>query len=170
LREITISGTVFNEVTGEEIAGATVKIVSGADLASTTTGADGTYSITAVIPDGTGSDTKEDINFELPPAEYIVGVYEITSEVLELIEENNGTIIDQCQYEDGPRALLVYISKEENIDDFIDNVGSSPLVRYVEPNRIVHVSYVPSRIYTPEAHQIPPRGMWKQGIKTLQSP
>ena len=141
---IEISGNVTDKSTGEPIEGAKVEIVKGAEPASTTTNAKGTYTVTVIIPEGLGSDTREDVNFELTPSQYIVGVHEITTEVIEFIEENNGTLIDQCQYEDGPRALLVYISQEENIDDFIDNVGSSPLVRYVELNTIVHVSYVPN--------------------------
>ena len=110
---IEISGSVTDKSTGEPIEGAKVEIVKGADPASTTTDADGSYTITVIIPDGSGSDAREDVYFELTPSEYIVGVYEIASEVFDLIEENNGTIIDQCQYADGPRALLVYISKEE---------------------------------------------------------
>jgi parallel beta-helix repeat protein len=141
--QIEISGNVTDKSTGEPIEGAKVEIVKGANPASITTGADGTYTITAIIPEGSESDTREDINFELTPSQYIVGVHEITTEVIELIEENNGTIIDQCQYEDGPRALLVYISEEENIDDFINNVRGSPLVKYVELNRIVHASHIP---------------------------
>ena len=141
---IEISGSVTDKSTGEPIEGAKVEIVKGANSASTTTDADGTYSITVIIPDGSGRDTREDVYFELTPSQYIVGVYEITSEVIDLIEENNGTILDQCQYADGPQALLVNISKEEDIDAFITNVESSSLVRYVELNRIVHVSYVPN--------------------------
>jgi len=116
--QLEISGNVTDESTGEPIEGAKIEIVEGADPASTTTSSDGTYSITAYTPGGSGSDTMEDVNFELPPAEYIVGVYEITSEVFELIEENNGTVMDQCQYEDGPRALLVKILNEEDIVSF----------------------------------------------------
>jgi parallel beta-helix repeat protein len=67
LREITISGTVFDEVTGEEIAGAKVEIVSGANLASATTDKDGDYDIKAVVPEGSGTG-KKDLNFELAPA------------------------------------------------------------------------------------------------------
>ncbi len=150
LGSIEISGKVTDESTGEPIEGANVEVVRGADPASATTGTDGTYTITAIIPEGSGSDTGEDINFELTPSEYVVGVYEITSEVIELIEENNGTIIDQCQYEDGPRALLVYISEEENIDDFINNVRGSPLVKYVELNRVVYARYIPNDPLYPE--------------------
>jgi len=141
---IEISGNITDKSTGEPIEGAKVEIVKGAEPASTTTDADGTYTITAIIPEGSGSDTREDVNFELTPSEYIVGVYEITSEVIDLIEENNGTIIDQCQYENGPRALLVYISEEKNIGDFINNVQNSPLVKYVELNRVVYACYIPN--------------------------
>ena len=142
--QIEISGNVTDELTTEPIEGAKVEIVKGANHTNTTTDADGTYSITVIIPDGSGSDTREDVYFELPPSQYIVGVYEITSEVFDLIEENNGTILDQCQYEDGPQALLVNISKEEDIDDFITNVESSSLVKYVELNRIVYACYIPN--------------------------
>jgi len=148
---IEISGSVTDKSTGEPIEGAKVEIVKGANSASTTTDADGTYSITVIIPDGSGRDTREDVYFELTPSQYIVGVYEITSEVIDLIEENNGTILDQCQYADGPQALFVNISKEEDIDAFITNVESSSLVKYVELNRIVYACYIPNDpLYPPD--------------------
>ena len=66
-REITISGTVFDEVTGEKIAGATVEIVSGANRASATTDQNGAYDIKAVVPEGSGTG-KRDCEFELASA------------------------------------------------------------------------------------------------------
>jgi parallel beta-helix repeat protein len=68
LREINISGEVFDEVTGEEIAGATVEIISGAKLAFTTTNQDGKYTIRAEdIPGGSGTGKKY-LDFQLAPA------------------------------------------------------------------------------------------------------
>jgi len=145
--QIEISGNVTDKSTGEPIEGAKVEIVKGADPASTTTDAKGTYTVTVIIPEGSGSDTREDVNFELPPAEYIVGVYEITSEVAKLIEDNNGTIIDQMDHGEGHRAYLVEISKEENIDSFINSVKTSPLVEYVEFNYLAEPEYVPNDSY-----------------------
>jgi hypothetical protein len=136
--QIDLSGVAFDEKTGELLEGAKIEILEGANPAATTTDLHGNYSLTAIVPDGSGSDMREDVHFELPPAEYIVGVYEITFEVLDLIEDNNGTMIDQTINEDWPQALLVKISNETDIEPFIDNVNKSDLVQYVERNFIVY--------------------------------
>lgn len=78
LKEITISGKVLDNTTGKPIKGARVEIVSGANNTSTTTSADGTYSIVAVKREGQGSETKKKIDFELRPLQYIVGVIDVT--------------------------------------------------------------------------------------------
>ena len=72
LGTITISGRVTDQVTGDPIAGATVEIIGGANAASTTTRPDGTYALTAVIPDGAGQGAVGGVDFALEPIEQYV--------------------------------------------------------------------------------------------------
>lgn len=104
---IEISGNVTDKSTGEPIEGAKIEIVKGANPASITTGADGTYTITAIIPEGSGSDTREDINFELPPAEYIITAEAFTAEIQQAIEDNNGTVLKTFNVPDGSAVLIL---------------------------------------------------------------
>ena len=145
LGSIEISGNVTDELTTEPIEGANVEIVSGADPASTTTDADGTYIITAIMLEGSGSDTREDVNFELPPAEYIITAETFTAEIQQAIEDNDGTVLETFDVPDGSAVLiLVNVSKEEKIEAFLENVGAVPGVRYIDPNRVRKVSYIPN--------------------------
>jgi thermitase len=143
LGRIEISGRVTDRSTAAPIEGAKVEIVSGAEAASATTAADGDYTIAAIVPGGAGNGDANE-TFDLIPSEYIVGVKEITSDLIDLIERNNGTIVERADYKDGPKALLVYISREEDIESFLGNVRSSALVKYVEQNGLVYASYVPN--------------------------
>jgi subtilisin family serine protease len=144
LKEIKISGKVTDNMTGKPVEGAKVEVVLGANNTSTITSADGNYSIAAIEPGGEGSKTKEKIDFELKPLQYIVGVTDITPEVIDLIKKNNGTVVDQVKYEKGPRALLVNLNDEKYKYSFVSNVNSSPLVKYVEPNGLIRASHVPN--------------------------
>jgi parallel beta-helix repeat protein len=142
---IEISGNVTDELTTEPIEGADVEIVNGADPAHTTTDADGTYTITVIIPGGSGSDTREDVNFELPPAEYIITAEAFTAELQQVIEANNGTVLEMFDVPDGSAVLiLVNVSKEEKIEAFLENVGAVPGVGYIDFNTVCKLRYVPN--------------------------
>ena len=145
LGSIEIAGNVTDESTGMPIEGANVEIVRGADPASATTSTDGTYTITVIIPEGSGSDTREDVNFELPPAEYIITAETFTAEIQQAIEDNDGTVLETFDVPDGSAILiLVNVSKEEKIEAFLENVGAVSGVRYIDPNRVRKLSYVPN--------------------------
>ncbi len=144
LKDIKISGKVSDNTTGKPIEGAKIEIVSGANNTSTIAKEDGTYSLVAAKSSGQGSETRDNIDFELRPLQYIVGVVDITPQVIELIKKNNGTIIDQIRYEKGPRALLVTLSDEKDELTFVSDLKSSSQVKYVEPNRLIYASYVPN--------------------------
>ncbi|MCK4734340.1 MAG: right-handed parallel beta-helix repeat-containing protein, partial [Methanophagales archaeon] len=142
---IEISGKVTDKSTGEPIEGAKVEIAKGADPASTTTDAVGSYTITVIIPDGSGSDTREDVNFELTPAEYIITADAFTSEIQQAIEDNNGTILETFNVPDGSAVLiLVNVSKEEEMETFLENVGMVPGVEYIDLNAVGKLRYVPN--------------------------
>ena len=140
---IEVSGRVTDRVTAAPIEGAKVEIVSGAEAASAITAADGNFTIAAIVPGGAGNGAANE-TFDLIPSEYIVGAKEIIPDLIDLIERNNGTIVERADYKDGPKALLVYISREEDIESFLGNVRSSALVKYVEQNGLVYASYVPN--------------------------
>ena len=142
---IEISGKVTDKSTGEPIEGAKVEIVKGADPASTTTDADGSYTITVIIPDGSGRDTREDVYFELTPAEYIITADAFTSEIQQAIEDNNGTVLETFDVPDGSAVLiLVNVSKEEEMETFLENVGMVPGVEYIDINAVGKLRYVPN--------------------------
>jgi parallel beta-helix repeat protein len=171
--QLEISGNVTDELTTEPIEGARVEILKGANPMSTTTGADGIYSITVIIPDGSGSDTREDVNFELPPAEYIITAEAFTAEIQQAIEDNNGTVLETFDVPDGSAILiLVNVSKEEKIEAFLENVGAVPGVRYIDPNRVRKVSYVPNdpeypSQWGPQRIQAGGAWDWEQGNKNV---
>lgn len=71
---LTISGRVINKNTGDPIAGATVEIISGADYTSAPTDADGSYTLTATVPEGSGEGEVTNFNFNLEFTESTIGV------------------------------------------------------------------------------------------------
>jgi HEAT repeat protein/subtilisin family serine protease len=143
LKEIEMSGRVFDN-TGRPIQGAKIEITAGANETSAVAKEDGSFSLVAAKSKGQGSQIRDNIDFQLRPLQYIVGFADNTPQVIELIKKNNGTVVDQVEYEKGPRALLVTLTNEKDEATFISNLRRSPLVKYVEPNELVYASYVPN--------------------------
>jgi hypothetical protein len=63
---VDISGVVTSLETGAPIGGATIEVISGASFASTVSAADGSYSLTAVVPGGVEGGMVSGIDFVLP--------------------------------------------------------------------------------------------------------
>ncbi|MFC2064689.1 hypothetical protein ACFLXB_06305 [Chloroflexota bacterium] len=63
---VDVSGFVSSLNTGAAVGGAIIEVISGASYGSTVSVADGSYSLTAIIPGGVDSGLVSGINFALP--------------------------------------------------------------------------------------------------------
>jgi len=86
---VDISGRVTDLDTGTAIEGAAIEITSGAASGSTLSAADGSYSLTAVVPGGEGSGVIQGIDFALPVnADLLI---EVTLSSTELLADGTST-------------------------------------------------------------------------------
>ena len=158
VERMEISGKVTDKSTGKPIKGAKVEIVKGANPASTTTGADGTYIITAIIPEGSGSDTREDINFELMPSQPELPDLTLTSEDIQFIPPaSNSTSSSSSQQEQTTLTKDIYEAK--SAPNTIEYVKSARSYKEIVPrgmikNRVTSSSDAPS--FTIENLTYPP--------------
>jgi len=80
---VQITGLVTDAATGAPISGATVQITGGANPTTALTAPDGTYTLTAVVPEGQGSGSVSDLNYALPlSADLTIHVFPTETELL----------------------------------------------------------------------------------------
>ena len=104
----------------------------------------------AILP--LGSAGKSDV--EATPGEFLIGVEEISSRVIDLIEENVFEIIRIFGQID---VILVRVKDEVDAQKRLDTLASNPAIRYVEPNYIVKAEPIKAEqiVYIPQLGPTP---------------